>query len=166
MIRKTSVILALAAGLVLSLATSVTIADQNCKSVNAKVTKVYPVLVDPAADPEGVCSGYQLCQFIEIVGTINGEWKAFWNFDEEVYLAEFDALVFDTEDIFKTKKGDIFAKDIGALNFEAEESFTVHIAVTGGTGIYEGATGWMTGSIVFVFAEGGGLTGKICGPNL
>jgi hypothetical protein len=38
--------------------------------------------------------------------------------------------------------------------------------VTGGTGKYENAVGWLSVTLVFMNEVGGLVTGETCGPNL
>ena len=158
MISNRGIFLASAALLVLSLASSAAISDQTCRNVQSNVTDLSVIF----ADPDGVCNGYELCQYSEIKGTLNGRWWSFWNLDDEEFVADNTALVLDIDSVFETNHGDIYTEERGILNFFAPDGYAAHIGVTGGTGRYEGATGWMTGTLIFIFEESGMLTGEIC----
>jgi len=149
--------LAAVALLVMSLPTS---AEQTCRQVSSNVTDIGPPLAGPA-----MCGDYDWCQYADVRGTINGRWWAYWDAEDEVYLWEDEnitSLAINIDDVFETNNGDINAKEHGITNFDAFGSYAASIAVTGGTGMYEDATGWMTGTLTFGKKAGGTLAGEIC----
>lgn len=151
-------ILTVATGIAFSWTSSIAVAEQHCKNIESNVVEISAVFFDPA-----VCNGYEICQFAVIKGSINGKWWAFWNFDDEEVVADGTAGVLDIDDVFETKRGDIYGEERGIINFLAPDGYAAHIAVTGGTGSYVGANGWLTGTLVFGAEIGAPIGGKLVG---
>lgn len=144
--------------LVLTLASGIVLAD--CTKVRAKVKDIGPLITDPA-----ICNGYDLCQYIRIRGKLNGKWWSYWDRGTAEIVANETGFLLVTDDVFETKKGDIFATGLGITHLAAEDGFGSHFLVNEGTGRYEGATGWMA-TTLREFPTGGRLIGEICGPNI
>jgi hypothetical protein len=75
--------------------------------------------------------------------------------------------MYTADDIIKTKEGDIYTKDAGALNLtpgSTGDDISI-ITITGGTGAYAGATGRLRAS--GTFSDAGGefsYEGEVCTP--
>jgi hypothetical protein len=167
--RKCSVVAALLLGL--CVVTGAALADQTCRNVQSNVKGISDVFVGP----DGICNGYEFCQYSDIKGTLNGRYWAYWNADGEEYVADIpdddpdfgpSAFVLRANDIIETNHGNITAEERGIVNFFASEGYVAHLSVTGGTGKYENAVGWLSVTLVFMNEVGGLVTGEICGPNL
>ena len=136
-----------------------------CEKVNAHVSE----LVDYSADPACTEAGWVACVKARVIGTINGSWVEYdpgFGFE----LPSFgDTSVWRGESIFETKHGEIFTISAG-INFwptyaTAGDYFNLEIhAVTGGTGRYEEATGYILLDLAFL-AGVGEATGEICWPD-
>lgn len=69
------------------------------------------------------------------------------------------------DNVFHTTDGDFFTKDAIVLNTAGEGEFTEIDTITGGTGEYEGASGYLIASGTFSAGTGvGTYVGKICRP--
>lgn len=67
--------------------------------------------------------------------------------------------------VFETRKGDIITQDNEILNLDVFPAFGALSGmafIIGGTGNYQGATGWL--GYVITEADGGELRGEICTP--
>lgn len=74
-------------------------------------------------------------------------------------------LTLTGDNVFHTTDGDFFTKDAIVLNTAGEGEFTEIDTITGGTGEYEGATGYLIASGTFSQGTGiGTYVGKICRP--
>ncbi|HEX8558260.1 MAG TPA: hypothetical protein VF668_09170 [Pyrinomonadaceae bacterium] len=75
--------------------------------------------------------------------------------------------MYTADDVIKTKEGDIYTKDAGALNLtpgSTGDDVSI-ITITGGTGAYAGATGRLRAS--GTFSDAGGefsYEGELCTP--
>ena len=158
MMKKVAIMFAASVLLVLGLFSGTALADQSCREVQANVTEISSVFT--GSNP--ICNGFDNCQYVEIRGTLNGQWWAFWDIEDEEFVANFTALVFATEDVFKTNRGEIYAQELAIINFSATDAFVSHIGVTGGTDAYEGATGWIAAYVANFSDANGRLEGEIC----
>ena len=76
-------------------------------------------------------------------------------------------LMYTADDVIKTKEGDIYTKDAGALNLtpgSTGDDVSI-VTITGGTGAYAGATGRLR--VSGTFSEAGGefsYEGELCTP--
>lgn len=69
------------------------------------------------------------------------------------------------DNVFHTTDGDFFTKDAILLNTGGDGEFTEIDTITGGTGEYEGASGYLIASGTFSAGTGvGTYVGKICRP--
>jgi len=94
---------------------------------------------------------------------------AFHSVTESWYDPDFNFVVDDTwaftnYGVFETTQGEVFFRERTIVDFEAPDGRAVHINVLGGTGRYEGATGWMAYFDNFAgeFTTWGG---EICWPE-
>jgi len=161
---KTTIITAI---LPLCLTTTAT-ADQVCRDVRSHFR-----LGEITAPSNGDCnvsymSGFDGCLSGKLRGTLIGTSHSGWNnANIETILGDTATawLVFEE---FITNKGNIYATHHGMyLNDPvAARGYGAVLLVTGGTGRYAGATGWMVRALDFGdFTAGDGsgrLTGEIC----
>ena len=157
----------------LLLATTSAFADK-CQDIRGEA-RVVDLQVDPCQeDPE-----FYACYIQKVRGTLKGEWVSYqqpgW-FDMD--LREMGLPVPDGSEVtwygrefevFSTKKGEVYGDMQTAFDtriFDSDGGGALPTIVTGGTGIYEGATGW----IVPVYTDGTlnnfTILGRICGPNI
>ncbi|HKV07185.1 MAG TPA: hypothetical protein VJ725_03540 [Thermoanaerobaculia bacterium] len=74
-------------------------------------------------------------------------------------------LTLTGDNVFHTTDGDFFTKDAILLNTGGDGEFSEIDTITGGTGEYEGATGYLIASGTFSAGTGvGTYVGKICRP--
>ena len=118
---------------------------------------------------------YTWCIDTTVTGNLKGTWHVFGNPDANYYelmvpegspgIPSWGFLVTWNVSVFETKKGNVFAQadEIIILDvFDAFGAFSGTALVTGGTGDYEGASGWL--GWVASEADGGVLQGMICTP--
>ncbi len=112
---------------------------------------------------------YEWCADFPVWGTLNG---TLWYYTQPEMNREFDVpegmlaeswsfVVASAVVVYHTKKGKIFAQDNALWHSAAlGPEFAEFEQITGGTGQYEGATGWiaMAGGDVAI------MTGEICTP--
>ncbi len=159
MVSKRGVALAAAAFLVLSLFAGVATSGQDCR----KVTATFKFHSEFWMDPE-ICDGYDFCQYSEIRGTLKGRWWVFGNWEDVEEVAGGTAAAFNIVSIIETNRGTLYTESRELVNYLAADGFVAHEAVTGGTGKYEGATGWLAAWLSFDPA-GGNIGGQICTPD-
>jgi hypothetical protein len=150
-------------------------ASEQCRQINAKAD--FP---NPLGETEGCTFGgqdFDLCITGNVRGTIKGEWVAYFLNEWFIIIEPPDFPVpeetlanYNREfQVFTTDKGEIYGDAQYVFDiriFDVGGGFVDPIIVTGGTGWYEGATGW----IAAVFTDGAlskaKLHGEICGPSL
>lgn len=155
--------------IVLCLTTSIANAT-DCKKIIAKV--------GPAAYLSD-CSyndvDYVWCIDSPLKGNLLGTWHYLsspdWNAfdltvpDGALGIPGWDLWVVWSLMVVETNKGDIIAAENEILNLDAFDNFGAISGmafIVGGTGNYEGATGWM--GFVGTETEGGVLRGEVCTP--
>ncbi len=147
--------------------------NANCKKVRG-FAEVVGLQIPCLENPE-----FWACYITAVRGTLKGKWVSYqqegW-FDMDLREAGLpvppDSPVtwYGREfEVFSTKKGTVYGDMQTAFDarvFDSDGGAALPTIVTGGTGIYEGATGW----IVPVFTDGTIekliLLGRICGPNI
>jgi hypothetical protein len=142
----------------------------DCKKV---IAKIGPATYLDECSYDGV--DYIWCIDTPVTGNLRGTWH---------YLSSPEVNFFDLAvpdgvlgipgwslwvpwnlSVFETHKGDIITQDNEILNLDVFDSYGALSGmafVIGGTGDYEGATGWL--GYVITEAEGGELRGLICTP--
>ena len=144
--------------LVLFLLATTAVFGEKCKQVVVHHVDVGPILLGPEN-----CSGYDLCVTSKISGTFNGTITEAGNFVDTYYLVD-AAYAYTMHGVIETKQGEIFFVERSIADYEAPDGFGVHINVLGGSGRYEGATGWMAyfGNFEGTFNRFGG---EVCWPE-
>ena len=161
MISSKSTVPVVAVLLALSLAAGPAVAEQSCKKVNANLKAFSEFFVEDPENPT-VCNGFEFCQYAEVRGTLNGLWWIYGDFADFVPVAGGKGLLADVIGVFETNQGDLYADDIELANQNAPDGGVFHSAVEGGTGKYEGASGWLAGWFFFEPPTGGNIGGEIC----
>lgn len=156
---KKSVIVALVVCFVLCLSGGTLVAGKYCKRVNANI-ETGPILFDPA--PE--CEGYDICQAVYLSGTPNGTMWTFLNWDGFIEWAD-GTIINVSVSVIETAHGELFLEDRAIFAPDAPEGFALHSNVTGGTGRYEGATGWLAYYLEWAAGNEGIMRGEICVPE-
>lgn len=147
--------------------------DAQCKKIKGH-GEVVDVQIPCLENPE-----FSGCLIQNVRGTLKGKWVSYqqegW-FDMDLRAAGLPVppgsplTLYGREfEVFSTKKGTVYGDSQTAFDvriFESGGGAAIPTVVTGGTGIYEGATGW----IVPVFTDGllekFTILGRICGPNI
>ena len=143
---------------VLCLFASTAVWGEKCKRVNATM-EAGPILFDPD------CDGFDVCQSADLMGTPNGVYTAFLNWDGIIEVDETTIVNINISTI-ETNHGELFLDERLIFHTEALNGFAVHSNVTGGTGKYEGAIGWMVSYLEFTEKKSTGLLrGEICFPD-
>lgn len=154
---KTVALLCVVFAAMLCLSSSVLFAG-DCKQVNAKL-EGGPILFDPD------CDGWDICQEAYLMGTPNGSWWVYLNLDGGYIEWEDGTIINVTESVLQTAHGDIYSVDRAIVAPGAPEGFAQHSTITGGTGRYEGVTGWIVTYFEWVEDYNGRLVGEICWPE-
>ncbi len=122
---------------------------------------------------------YEWCVELPMFGTLNGTYRYFGGPETEYALAvppgalghswmfgATAALV-----VFDTNRGEVFGEENLIFHYDEPWSFAEFVVFTGGTGHYEGATGWMGTLSSFEYPQGTSLVetgfywGVICTPK-
>jgi len=134
--ERRCLIVGLVCAVVLCLTTSMALAKDACQKQNAKIRNISVSVIDPE-----LCAPYELCQFFEVIGTLNGSGGWFRDLDWTTVVAG-DTVVLWAEAKIETNKGDVWLKERCVLHL-----VTLHASCTsmvwGGTGEFDGATGWL-----------------------
>ena len=135
-------------------------AAAKCKNVRGHVTS--------RTATENCPSPISLCAAGQFYGAIRGElFLVGTSLTPTQDTPVTGVYIFTGDGVIKTKEGDIFTKDAGALNLTpggSGDDISI-VTITGGTGAYAGATGRLRASGTFS-DEGGEFSyeGEICTP--
>jgi hypothetical protein len=144
-----------------------------CRNINAKA-----VLVDFEEDREFLGIDYSACYTSKIKGTINGSWISYVKYEWYVILEDLDVQTPDLAieswynrefEVFHSKQGTVWGNAQFILDWQSytnDGGSSIPTMVTGGTGIYEGATGWINAIYLDAMLENFELHGRVCGPNI
>jgi len=151
--------------LALSLVAASAMAEQ-CKPVHARLGEI--VISDPGCMLDGVT--YYWCAERLSFGTINGTYR-FYSAPE---LNGWDLEVPDGAigptwwigvsyaiSVFETNGGTLFTQESEVWHWDELEGWGAHYSIKGGTGHYDGATGWMAAAGSY---DSMVLVGEICTP--
>lgn len=135
-------------------------AATKCKNVRGHVTS--QTLTENCPSPIGLCAAGQF------YGAIRGELILVATSLTPTHDTPVTGVyMYTADDVIKTKEGDIYTKDAGALNLtpgSTGDDVSI-ITITGGTGAYAGATGRLRA--YGTFSEAGGefsYEGELCTP--
>jgi hypothetical protein len=155
--------------LMLSLVAATAMAEQ-CKPVNGQLGAIDVFLED---DPECKLDDMTFYYCIErpTLGTLAGRYRFYsapWlnGWDLRVPRKSLGGVrwwigVSYAISVFETQQGTLFTQETGVWHYDAEVGLANHFNITGGTGHYDGATGWMAAA-----GTGYGMTlvGELCTP--
>lgn len=155
---KKSVIAAIAVCIVLCLSAGTLLAGERCIPVTIGSADFESVL----SGPEN-CNGYDSCGFSVVRGTLNGTF-AEYSYDADAVQVDATTYSFAADAVFETNHGELFLEERSIVNFAAPDGIAVVANILGGTGRYEGATGWL---VIFANFEGtlSRWAGEVCWPE-
>lgn len=151
----------------LCLAASAALAD-HCKPVHVRLGEM--TFREPGCIHNG--EAYVWCADRPTMGTLKGTYYFYsrpelngWDLEVEPgVLSDTDTWwlgVSHVLAVFDTNKGKVFAQECEIWHWGEEEGYGAHVSITGGTGKYENATGWMAFAGTL---KGGIIIGEICTP--
>lgn len=149
-------------------------ADDNCMQIKGRA-----VFDNPAGEPNCSFEGesFDFCFEGRVRGTLQGTWAAFGKGDWFVDLPASDFPVpeetlsnYNREfNVFRTHWGTLIGDSQYVFDiriFDVGGGFVSPVIIERGTGMFEGATGW----IAAVFTDGAlsraELLGEVCGPHV
>ena len=156
--------------LLLLLVSPTALADDQCRHINAHAFIQGQQFPCEYNDTE-----YFGCLNSSIRGTINGSWDSYY---QDYWWVSLDDLGVPTAypsfygrefEVFTTKKGMVWGDAQFTIDLRYAESgggFAVETIVTGGTGMYEDAHGWITAIVTDSEQTTFSVHGRVCGPNI
>lgn len=151
--------------LMLSLVATAAMAEQ-CKAVHARLGEM--VFHDPGCMLDGAT--YYWCAERPTLGTLNGTYRfysapSFNGWDLEVPAESMGTSwwigVSYAISVFETSKGMLFTQEAQVWHGAELEGWGSHFSITGGTGRYDGATGWIASAGSW---DSMALVGEVCMP--
>lgn len=151
--------------IMLSLVAATAMAEK-CKPVHAQFGEI--VFDDPGCILDEVT--YYWCAERLALGTLNGTYRfysapAFNGWDLEVPDGAIGGSwwigVSYAISVFETEKGNLFTEESQVWHWDELEGWGSHFSITGGTGHYDGATGWMASAGSY---DSMVLVGEVCTP--
>jgi hypothetical protein len=151
--------------LMLSLVAATAMAEQ-CKPIHARLGEM--VFYDPGCMLDGVT--YYWCAERPTLGTLKGTYRFYsapevngWDLEvpEGAIGASWWIGVSYAISVFETKKGTLFTQETNVWHYDEMEGWGAHSSITGGTGRYDGATGWLAAAGSW---DSMALVGEICTP--
>ena len=145
----------------------------DCRNINAKAVWTG---FEEGCEFAGI--EYSACYTSRIKGTINGTWMSYVQYEWYVILED---LLVDTPDpaieswynrefeVFHSKQGTVWGNAHFILDWQFDSSdggASIPTMVTGGTGIYEDAEGWINAIYLDAAMEHFKVQGRVCGPNI
>ena len=151
--------------LLLSLVAATAMAEQ-CKPVHARLGEI--VFSDPGCILDEVT--YFWCAERPTKGTLKGTYRFYsapelngWDLEvpPDALGASWEIGVSYAISVFETKRGTLFTQETEVWHWGEAEGWGAHYSVTGGTGKYAGATGWMAAAGSY---DSMTLVGELCKP--
>ena len=143
-----------------------------CKKIRAKA------LIDPnyIFDCEFDGVDYSFCIGGDVTGSIKGPWVSYLQDEWVINSSDIglpEPIPFISNygrefEVFASAKGNIYGDAQYIFDyrmFEVAGKFPLPIFITGGTGLYEGATGWMI-ALFNTDVDKAKISGEVCGPNI
>jgi len=150
---------------VLSLVAATAMAEQ-CKPVHAQLGQM--VFHEPGCVLDGMT--YFWCAERPITGTLNGTYYFYsapelngWDLEvpEGAVGASWWIGVAYAISVFETQRGTLFTQETEVWHWGEEEGWGAHYSITGGTGHYAGASGWMASAGSWDVMP---VVGEVCTP--
>jgi len=152
--------------LMLSLVAATAMADK-CKPVHARLGEM--VFYDPGCMLDGWT--YYWCAERPVLGTLNGTYRfysapAFNGWDlvvppDTIGTTGWSIGVSHVISVLETEKGTLLTQEAQVWHGGELEGWGSHFSITGGTGHYDGATGWMASAGSW---DSMALVGELCTP--
>ena len=151
--------------LMLSLVAATAMAEQ-CKPVQARLGEM--VFHDPGCMLDGVT--YYWCAERPTLGTLNGTYRFYsapafngWDLEvpDEAMGTSWWIGVSYAISVLETQRGTLFTQEAQVWHWGEVEGWASHFSITGGTGHYDGATGWMASAGSW---DSMALVGELCTP--
>lgn len=133
-------------------------ADPTCQAIHGRIAI--------AVSTEPCDSAIALCATAMVRGALNADTEFVGTSSVvTVDTATTGVVVLTGDNLFHAKDGDIFTKDAIVLSTVGDGEFAEIDTIVGGTGAYEGATGYLQAVGTFTAGAGAGTyTGKLCTP--
>ena len=140
--------------------------DNQCKPVHAQLGEM--VFHDSGCTLGGVT--YVWCAERPVTGTLKGTYRFYsapelngWDLEvpPDAIGATWWIGVSYAIAVFETRRGKLFTQEAGVWHWGAVEGWATHALITGGTGHYDGATGWVASAGSWDLM---GLVGEVCTP--
>ena len=151
--------------LMLSMVATAAMAEQ-CKAVYAQLGEM--VFYDPGCMLDGVT--FDWCAERPTLGTLNGTYRFYsapelngWDLEvpPDAIGASWSIGVSYAISVFETQTGTLFTQETEVWHWGEVEGWGAHFSITGGTGHYDGATGWLAAAGSW---DSMVLVGEICTP--
>lgn len=124
-------------------------------------------MVEKSCEYPTECDGYEACEICLYEGTPNATVRVYWN--ESDWTLVGNAIVLSVDAFYETNQGEIWADAVATFHLGALAEFGGSLAISGyfygGTGKYEGATGWAAGAGVPQKGTLVSFHGEICWPD-
>ena len=145
----------------------------NCRNINAHAS-----LVGVGPDCEYNSTTYDYCYSQKVKGNLNGSWVSYVMWDWGVMLESLGVQTppeageswYNRElEVFTTKHGMVWGDAQFVFDFRAFDlggGPAIPTMVTGGTGMYEDASGWITAIYTDGTLSNWRIYGRVCGPNI
>lgn len=123
---------------------------------------------------------YAFCIVAETRGTLKGTWVSYFQEDWTVLLEELEGLPIPTPpgafeslynrefDVFTSRRGEIWGESQYVFDLRVVESgggTAVPVIITGGSGKYEDAYGWITPIVTNADLTTFSMHGRVCRPS-
>jgi hypothetical protein len=131
-----------------------TAVGQRCEKLN---------MLEKSCEDLAECNGYAMCEICRFVGNPNASVEQYMDYE----LLD-NAIVLYVDVTYTTKHGEMWAENVAVMHFGAYElgnGFGASGYIYGGTGKYEGVTGWITGASVPEDGTMMTFQGEICWPD-
>lgn len=173
-IRPIPTSIALFGSVLLMFSAQTALADHNCKKVHGRAD-----FSNPLGEPNCIVGNeaFDFCFSGQVRGSLRGSWTAYGFGDWFVPLNAPDFPVPDETlsnynrefNVFTTRRGTLFGDSQYVFDtriFDVGGGFVSPIIIEGGTGIYQGATGWIAGVFTDAEISTAKLVGEVCGPYI
>ena len=145
--------------------------DDQCRNMNGQGD------INEFQEPCEVDTGYDFCFVNTMRGTINGSMIEYFQYDWLVVLEDLGVPTPpEATESWYNREFAVLSSKQGMIWGEAQYVFELRVydvggvaipmIVTGGTGIYENASGWITWTLTDNSLSKFSYDGRVCGPNI